>query len=162
MKKLLKFLLIGILLAGVLYFGANLFTTPEPTVGPDPVVEPDPVAETIREDGTYTSAEEVALYLHTYGKLPSNYVTKSEAKKMGWVASKGNLRDVCDGCSIGGDSFGNREGLLPKKDGRKYYECDIDYEGGERNAKRIIWSNDGLVFYTDDHYKTFTLMYGEP
>ena len=69
---------------------------------------------------------------------------------------------VCKGCSIGGDSFGNREGQLPKKKGRKYYECDIDYRGGTRNAKRIIWSSDGLIYYTGDHYKTFELLYGEP
>ena len=116
----------------------------------------------IDENGTYTSKEDVALYIYTYGKLPSNFVTKNKAKDLGWVASKNNLQDVCEGCSIGGDSFGNREGLLPKKDGRKYYECDIDYHGGARNEKRIVFSNDGLVYYTDDHYNSYTLLYGEP
>ena len=116
---------------------------------------------TIDEDGIYTSKEDVALYLYTYNKLPSNFITKSEAKKLGWVASKGNLWDVCENCSIGGDRFGNREGILPDKDGRKYYECDIDYEGKRRNAKRIVFSNDGLIYYTEDHYTTFELLYGE-
>ena len=157
MKKLLRFIIIGILLAGVLYLASGMFFHPS-----DPIDEPDPIVETIREDGIYTSKEDVALYLHTYGKLPVNFVTKDEAKDMGWVASKGNLQDVCDLCSIGGDRFGNREGALPSKKGRKYYECDIDYEGGARNAKRIIYSDDGLIYYTDDHYKTFTLLYGEP
>jgi hypothetical protein len=157
MKKLLKFIIVAVLLAGILYLASGFFFHPD-----GPVPEPDPVVETIREDGIYTSMEDVALYLHTYGKLPSNYVTKQEAKDMGWIASKGNLQDVCNQCSIGGDRFGNREGALPSKKGRKYYECDIDYKGGNRNEKRIIYSNDGLIYYTDDHYGTFTLLYGEP
>ena len=109
----------------------------------------------------YNSKDDVALYLDTYKELPPNYVTKKEAEKLGWIASSGNLRDVCDDCSIGGDRFGNYEGLLPEKDERTYYECDIDYDGGTRNAKRIIYSNDGLIYYTDDHYKSFILLYGD-
>lgn len=135
---------------------------PEDPVPSDPVVPetPEPVEETLDEDGYYTSKEDVALYLHTYGHLPDNYLTKSEAKDRGWVASEGNLWEVTDHMSIGGDNFGNREGKLPKKKGRKYYECDIDYDGGNRNAKRIIYSNDGLIYYTGDHYNTFELLYG--
>lgn len=110
--------------------------------------------------GSYSSRDEVALYLHLYGELPANYVTKDAARRLGWVASKGNLWQVTDHKSIGGDYFGNYEGLLPKASGRKYYECDIDYNGGSRNAKRIIYSNDGLVYYTEDHYKSFTKLYG--
>ena len=113
----------------------------------------------IDEDGHYTSKDEVALYIHTYGKLPNNYITKGEAKKLGWDSKKGNLFEVTDGKSIGGDKFSNREGKLPKKDERKWYECDIDYDGGHRGAKRIVYSNDGLIYYTDDHYETFTLLY---
>lgn len=113
----------------------------------------------IDEDGHYTSKDEVALYIHTYGKLPNNYITKGEAKKLGWDSKKGNLFEVTDGKSIGGDKFSNREGKLPKEDGRKWYECDIDYDGGHRGAKRIVYSNDGLIYYTDDHYETFTLLY---
>ena len=117
--------------------------------------------EKIKEDGYYTSKEDVALYIHTYNKLPYNYITKSEANKLGWEANKGNLWDVTDKYLIGGDKFNNYEGLLPKKKGRQYYECDIDYEGGHRNAKRIVFSDDGLIYYTDDHYKSFELLYGE-
>ena len=109
----------------------------------------------------YSDMDSVALYIHLYGELPPNYLTKDEAKDLGWVSSKGNLWDVTDHMSIGGDYFGNYEGLLPKASGRKYYECDIDYNGGTRGAKRIIYSNDGLVYYTDDHYESFTLLYGE-
>ena len=115
----------------------------------------------IDESGTYTSKDEVALFIHLYGHLPDNYITKSEAEDLGWVNSKGNLADVAPGKSIGGDKFGNREGLLPEKPGRKYYECDIDYVSGMRNAKRIIFSNDGLVYYTEDHYESFEKLYGE-
>ncbi len=115
---------------------------------------------TVSEDGEYTSKEEVALYIHLYNHLPGNYITKKEAQELGWDSSLGNLNKVAPGKSIGGDKFGNREGLLPKKSGRVYYECDIDYIKGSRNAKRIVFSNDGLIYYTEDHYETYELLYG--
>ena len=111
------------------------------------------------EDGSYTSPEDVAEYLHIYGHLPDNFITKNEARDLGWDSQKGNLHDVAPGMSIGGDSFGNREGLLPKADGRKYYECDVNYEGGYRGGERIVYSNDGLIFYTDDHYESYEQLY---
>lgn len=114
----------------------------------------------IDENGEYTSKDDVALYIHTYGHLPKNFVTKSEARAKGWEG--GSLEDYFPGCSIGGDKFGNREDVLPKKNGRTYTECDIDTKGKKsRGAKRIVFSNDGLIYYTDDHYETFTLLYGE-
>lgn len=115
----------------------------------------------IEEDGVYTSKDEVAEYIHLYGHLPDNFITKSEAKKLGWVSSEGNLGEAAPGKSIGGDHFGNYEGTLPEKKGRSYTECDIDSDGGYRGAKRIIFSNDGLIYYTGDHYETFELLYGE-
>ena len=117
---------------------------------------------TVDENGWYTSKEEVALYIHLYGDLPDNYVTKSEAEDAGW--SGGNVeRYTGEGTAIGGARFGNREGLLPKEQGRTYTECDIDTVGeSSRGAKRIVYSNDGLVYYTDDHYESFELLYGEP
>ena len=123
--------------------------------------KPSESQQIIDENGTYTSKDDVALYISTFGHLPDNYITKNEAKDLGWVSSEGNLSDVAPGKSIGGDRFGNHEGLLPEKTGRKYYECDIDYVSGTRNAKRIIFSNDGLVYYTEDHYQTFEKLYGE-
>jgi len=114
---------------------------------------------TIDEDGYYTSKDEVALYLRTYGKLPNNYITKRDATDLGWDAQKGNLWDVTDKLSIGGDRFGNREKLLPEKEGRTYFECDINYEGGYRGSERIVYSNDGLIFYTEDHYESFEQLY---
>lgn len=115
----------------------------------------------IREDGTYTSKEEVAKYIYLYGHLPDNFITKKEAKALGWVSSEGNLAEVAPGKSIGGDYFGNFEGNLPEKKGREYHECDIDSDGGYRGAKRLVFSNDGLIYYTEDHYNTFELLYGE-
>lgn len=115
--------------------------------------------EAVREDGEYTSPEDVALYIHLYNKLPSNYITKQEAMELGWESEEGNLWEVTKKMSIGGDVFGNREGKLPKKDGRKWYECDVNYEGGYRGAERIVYSNDGLIYYTDDHYETFVQIY---
>ena len=113
----------------------------------------------VKEQGQYTDKDRVALYIHTYGHLPDNYITKAEAQKLGWDNTLGNLRKVAPGKSIGGDRFGNYEGQLPKANKRKYFECDIDYKSGKRNAKRIVFSNDGLIFYTNDHYKTFQQLY---
>ncbi len=110
----------------------------------------------IDENGSYTSKDEVALYIHTYGHLPPNYVSKTKARKAGWVANEGNLWDVLPGMSIGGSEFYNDEGLLPDAPGRTWTECDINYQGGYRGAERIVFSDDGLIFYTDDHYETFT------
>ena len=109
----------------------------------------------VNEEDYYTSKEEVAVYIHQFGHLPDNFITKKEAKALGWVSSEGNLDDVAPGKSIGGDYFGNYEELLPVKKGRSYYECDIDFDGRYRGAKRIIFSNDGLIFYTEDHYESF-------
>ena len=114
----------------------------------------------IDENGSYTSKDDVALYIHVYGHLPSNFITKKEAEKLGW--SGGSLESYAPGKCIGGDRFGNYEGLLPKKTGRSYTECDIDTLGKKsRGAKRIVFSNDGLIYYTDDHYASFELLYGE-
>lgn len=118
----------------------------------------------IDENGTYTSKDDVALYIYTYHKLPKNYITKNEAKKLGWNSSKNYVGDVAKGKSIGGDRFGNYEKRLPDIKGRKYIECDIDYGGKKRNAKRIIYADDfdesmGFIFYTEDHYKTFEKLY---
>lgn len=133
-----------------------------------PAVEPEtPAAETetpekdgspaLDRDGLYTSKEDVALYLHLYGELPQNFITKNEARALGW--SGGGLDDYAPGCSIGGDRFGNYEGLLP--DG-SYHECDIDtMHASSRGAKRIVYSDDGYIYYTDDHYESFTLLYPE-
>lgn len=108
---------------------------------------------------SYSTKDEVAAYIHQFKELPVNYITKTEAQKLGWDNAKGNLWEVTKQKSIGGDRFGNFEGLLPKEKGRQYYECDINYNGGYRSAERIIYSNDGLIFYTDDHYKTFKQLY---
>ena len=113
----------------------------------------------VEKDGSYTTPEDVAEYIHTFGTLPKNFITKDEAKELGWDNKKGNLWDVAEGKSIGGDYFGNYEGLLPKAKGRKYTECDVNYEGGYRGSERIIFSNDGLIYYTNDHYQTFTQLY---
>ena len=116
--------------------------------------------EAIDEDGSYTSKEEVALYIHTYGRLPDNFITKKEAQALGWPG--GSLEPYAPGKCIGGSRFGNYEGLLPEKDGRTYTECDIDTLGAEsRGAKRIVFSNDGLIYYTGDHYESFELLDGE-
>ena len=115
-------------------------------------------SEKVVENGKYDTKDEVALYIHTFGHLPSNYITKKQAQSRGW--SGGSLKKYAPGCCIGGDRFGNYEGLLPKAKGRTYTECDIDtMNANSRGAKRIIFSNDGLIYYTDDHYESFTKLY---
>ena len=118
----------------------------------DQPIESNPISE----EGYYTSKEDVSLYLITYHRLPDNYITKDEAEALGWESDKGNLWKVSDQKSIGGDRFYNREGLLTEG---VYYECDIDYEGGFRNAKRIVYSDTWEIYYTEDHYDSFELIY---
>lgn len=141
--------------------------TVEPTSTPTTTPVTAPPEETteaatqpgLDRDGSYTTKEDVALYIHLYGSLPNNFITKSEARALGWKG--GSLEKYAPGKCIGGDRFYNREGLLPA--GHTYYECDINTLGSSsRGAKRIVFSSDGLIYYTGDHYNSFTLLYGEP
>lgn len=103
----------------------------------------------------YYDVANVVLYLYVYGELPPNYITKNEARDLGWTG--GSVEKYREGAAIGGDYFGNYEGLLPSADGRRYTECDIDTDGyGSRGSRRLIFSNDGLYFYTSDHYESFS------
>lgn len=132
-------------------------SAPVSTAVDDEEQPPEDEAAPIDEDGEYNSAEDVALYLHIYGHLPGNYITKNEARDLGW--SGGSVEKVAPGCAIGGDTFGNREGVLPEG---RYHECDIDTIGEDsRGAKRLVYSDDGRIYYTEDHYESFILLYGE-
>ena len=102
------------------------------------------------------SFDDVADYIKKNGKLPDNFITKEQAKALGWDPKKGNLAEVTSGKSIGGDIFKNKGNLLPDATGRVWYEADINYTGGFRGTDRIIYSNDELIYKTSDHYKTFT------
>ena len=110
----------------------------------------------IQEDESYDSLQDVVDYLYLFDELPSNYLTKKEAQALGWEASEGNLWELAPDMSIGGDYFGNFEGRLPEEKGRNYQEADINYEGGYRGPERLVFSNDGLYFYTENHYESFT------
>ena len=162
-------ILLSLLLALCLLFSAAFAGNYATKYGLD---SPLSVAEVIVEDGfaladdfsveyglDYSSPEEVGLYLYVFQELPPNFITKNEARKLGWESSKGNLWDVAYGYSIGGDSFGNREDLLPENRERDYFECDVNYFGGYRGGERIVYSNDGLIYYTGDHYESFELLY---
>ena len=162
-KKLLPLLL---LLAAVWLFlpdtGSGV-SAPAPTASAaalqtvSPAQTPKPTAK-LDEDGSYTTKEDVALYIHTYGHLPPNFMTKKEAQAAGW--SGGSLDRVLPGMCIGGDYFGNYEGQLPKAKGRKWTECDINTLGAKsRGAERVVFSNDGLIYYSPDHYESFELLY---
>lgn len=151
--------LLSVLLAALLLLSACGGFTTLPMGEDDPPVQQN--GTLLAEDGRYSTPEEVAEYLHYYGHLPSNYLTKQQARELGWNSAEGNLWQVAEGMSIGGDRFGNREGLLPEAENRTWYECDVNYEGGFRGAERLLYSSDGLIYYTDDHYESFTLLYGE-
>ncbi len=113
-----------------------------------------PSADLPAEEETCYDLEGVVLYLDRYGKLPGNYISKNEARALGWEG--GTVEDVLPGAAIGGDTFGNREGILPKDQKGRYYECDIDTKGKKnRGAKRLIYTKDGTYYYTDDHYESF-------
>ncbi len=157
MKKIVKIWIFALLLMASLVTGCA-GTEGEPDVEAQAGTE---IEVTVEEDGHYTSKEEVAEYIYIYECLPDNYITKDEARDLGWNSKEGNLGEVAPGMSIGGDHFGNYEELLPEEDGRDYYECDIDTDGSYRGAKRIVFSNDGLIYYTEDHYESFELLYGE-
>ena len=146
LKRLFKTLL-SLLMVALLITGCSTSPTSTGTTGSS--------TSKVTESGTYTTKEDVALYIHTYQKLPSNFITKKEAQKLGWDSQKGNLDEVAKGKSIGGDRFGNYDKKLPEAKGRTWKECDINYEGGYRGAERIIYSNDGLIYYTNDHYNSF-------
>ena len=120
------------------------------------ILEDEVLPESVEKDGSYTSPEDVAEYIHTFGTLPENFITKKEAQALGWDSSKGNLQDVAPGKSIGGDYFGNYEEILPEGN---YHECDVNYTGGYRGAERIIYGDDGSIYYTNDHYQSFEQLY---
>lgn len=127
---------------------------PETPEAPEAEADTGTSDSTVTEGEYYYDLEHVVLYLDRYGVLPDNYITKDEARALGWEG--GSVENYLDGTAIGGDRFGNREGLLPKAAGRSYTECDIDTDGqSSRGAKRLVFSNDGLYFYTEDHYETF-------
>ena len=132
---------------------AEIELSAKPTAPPQ-----EPTSSPVKESGEYRSRDEVARYIHLFGHLPAKFITKKQARELGWQG--GGLQDFAPGCSIGGDRFGNYEGLLPQAEGRFYTECDIDTCGApSRGAKRIVFSNDGLIFYTDDHYQSFIKLY---
>lgn len=120
----------------------------------DEAIEYETQEEILDEDEYYYDMEDVALYIHTYKKLPQNYITKSESREMGWEA------DDDSGLVVGGDIFQNREGQLPEKEGRTYYEADVSAGyTNHRGPERIVFSNDGLIYYTSDHYESFEKLY---
>lgn len=110
----------------------------------------------VEEDKAYYKMEEVAAYIHFYKKLPKNYLTKKEAKALGWSPKEKNLWDVTDRGVIGGDYFGNYEKSLPDS---SYKEADVNYEGGARGPERLVYDDQGNIFYTGDHYETFERIY---
>lgn len=107
----------------------------------------------------YTSRDEVAKFICENGHLPSNYVSKSEGKRLyeaktGNTFTKWNFNPLTTlGVMIGGDDFQNREGRLPPGD---YREADVDYFAENRGTKRLVYTSGCIIYYTSDHYGSFT------
>ena len=106
-----------------------------------------------------TRQQRVADYLHQYQRLPSLYLSKSEARKRGWNPEKGDLCHVLPGRAIGGDRFSNREKVLPEAHGRRWFEADVNYQCGHRGSDRMLYSSDGLIYVTHDHYRHVEQVY---
>ena len=124
-----------------------------------PVERAEEPAAAPEETGPIIEPQAIADYLFAHGELPDNFITKKEAQALGWDSTRNYVSDVAPGKSIGGDRFGNYEGNLPKVKGRTYYEADCYYTEGKRTAERIVYSSDGHVWYTEDHYVTFTELF---
>lgn len=133
--------------------------TDSPTAAPARTEKPTAAPMDTPKQTAITAPQDIADYIFAHGTLPDNFLTKNEARQLGWDSSKNYVSDVAPGYSIGGDKFGNYEGLLPDASGRKWYEADANYTAGPRGAERILYSSDGLVYYTNDHYQTFTEMH---
>lgn len=167
--NILRIVLLVLLIAGITYFQRNQKEEPskqEVKAKSNQILQSqnqpsldmqrtDSKTSSIADIEELTNETVVVNYLKKHQELPVYYITKNEARKKGWDAHKGNLCDVLPGKAIGGDKFGNREGKLPNQKGRQYYEADLNYNCGNRNADRLVFSNDGLIYITKDHYKTF-------
>lgn len=101
-----------------------------------------------------TQEKRVVSYLQKHNKLPDYYVSKRTARNAGWKPERQNLCDVLPGNAIGGDKFMNREQHLPIAVNRQWYEADINYNCGARGSDRLLYSSDGLIYVTKDHYKS--------
>ncbi len=101
-------------------------------------------------------------WIATYHQLPPYYISKAEARALGWKAWKGNLASVAPNKMIAKGIYRNDNGHLPESSGRIWFEADINYIAGRRGTERILYSNDGLIFVTWDHYHTFTEIVSMP
>lgn len=125
----------------------------ENTIGKDEKANREEISLEEHSIQNLTNEVKVINYVKSNHELPDYYITKSEARKQGWVPSEGNLCDVLPGKAIGGDKFSNREKTLPS--GKQYFEADVNYNCGNRNADRIVFTKDGEVYLTKNHYKSF-------
>ena len=130
-------------------------TTATPVVTETPTAVPEVTAT----PGPMDEAQKLADYIFEHGELPENFITKKEAQARGWQDQYRYVGDIEPGLCIGGDYFGNYERKLPVVKGRKYYEADCFYHGGPRNGYRIVYSTDGHVWYSEDHYENFVELF---
>lgn len=146
--------LVLLLIFGFVLFGKSDQNQKKENLPPDIFKTENPIQQPA-DIAALTDEETVVNYVRQNNRLPDYYITKNQARKLGWKPETGNHCEVLPGKAIGGDHFGNRENRLPKTKSRKYFEADINYHCGRRGSDRLIYSSDGLIFTTKDHYKTF-------
>lgn len=155
-KRVISLVLMAILIVLSLYFRSDdvqdKSQADKPAASEQTITRGNAQSKTIDQ---LTEQQNVVSYMQKYQKLPAFYLTKKEARQAGWDAKKGNLCDVLPGRAIGGDRFSNREKSLPIADNRQWFEADINYRCGHRGADRLLYSSDGMIFVTHDHYKSF-------
>lgn len=149
-----KRILLAIVIAVVIAVFSALRGNEQRAIGGNATVAQAP-AEQQQSIDRLTQQQTVVSYLQQHRRLPDYYVTKKQAREQGWDPRSGNLCSVLPGKAIGGDRFSNREGQLPAAGGRVWREADINYQCGRRGADRLLYSSDGLIFVSRDHYKNF-------
>ncbi|MGO2305669.1 MAG: ribonuclease domain-containing protein [Providencia sp.] len=154
-KRIISMILMAILIAISLYFKGDDLHDKEQVERPISPPEQSIRNENAQEIDALTQQRNVVSYVQKHQKLPDFYVTKKDARLAGWDAKKGNLCEGLPGKAIGGDKFLNREKRLPISPNRQWFEADINYRCGHRGADRLMYSSDGMIFVTLDHYKSF-------
>lgn len=127
---------------------------PQPLLHPNCRYQIRPMEAVIAGNATKDGNNSADWWLKYLGVLPDYYITEEEANKQGYRSYLGNLGQVAPGKMLTKGVYGNRNGHLPTMSGRVWYEADINYNRRYRNSERILFSNDGLIFITYDHYKT--------
>ncbi len=153
MRRLSSFVIVGLLLASL---AVAVLAPAEESGQPADTLQAMAAELGLAEPSAFVATVES---VRATGRLPSDYVRKGEARDLGWRPGS-NLCDSAPDRTIGGDRFQNREGRLPDAPGPVNGSRPTSISTrGRRGAKRLVFSNDGLIFGllpATDHYESFT------